>query len=442
MGMQMTQQYGVIGLGRSGLATVRYLLRQGITPVVFDTRENPPLAEQLPASVSLFKGELENFEAELMTLDTLIVAPGLSVRSELFARMRGAGKAIIGDIELFARQCDAPVIGITGSNGKTTVTTLVGEMAKASGVNVGVGGNIGTPVLELLEHDAKLYVLELSSFQLETTDSLQLVAATVLNVTSDHMNRYRDLADYRDAKRRIYQHCQTCVVNGEDSATIPEHADDQLIKRFSLNYPADYWVCEDNGQHWLMTGQNKLIACSELKMSGRHNWANALAAIALGDAAGLKRSAMIQVLRTFAGLAHRCEFIREFQGVRYINDSKATNIGATIAALQGFEHETGMTWLIAGGDGKGADFAELAPWLAKTAGVAIFGQDAAKIAEVYPQSHQVKDLSQAIDYLAAQARPGDRVLLSPACASWDMYPGFAARGEHFRTLVEGLCSQG
>lgn len=440
MGMQMTQQYGVIGLGRSGLATVRYLLRQGITPVVFDTRENPALAEQLPAQVSLLKGELERFEAELMALDILVVAPGLSVRSELFARLRLAGKAIIGDVELFASLCDAPVIGITGSNGKTTVTTLVGKMAQAAGINVGVGGNIGTPVLELLEHDAKLYVLELSSFQLETTDSLQLVGATVLNVTSDHMNRYRDLADYRDAKRRIYRHCQMCLVNADDLATMPENANEQNIKRFSLNKPADYWVCEDNGQYWLMAGQSKLIACSELKMSGRHNWANALCAIALGDAAGIARSAMLEVLRTFGGLTHRCEFIAQFQGIDYINDSKATNIGATIAALQGFEHDAGQTWLIAGGDGKGADFSELAPWLAKTAGVAIFGQDADKIAQVYPLSHRVKDLPEAIDYLTAQAKPGDRILLSPACASWDMYPGFAARGDHFRELVEGLCS--
>ncbi|CAG9297969.1 UDP-N-acetylmuramoyl-L-alanine--D-glutamate ligase [Celerinatantimonas diazotrophica] len=440
MEMQIAQHYGVIGLGRSGLATVQYLLRQGITPVVFDTRENPVLAEQLPAQVSLFKGQLELFESELMALDTLIVAPGLSVRSELFARLRSAGKAIMGDVELFARHCDAPVIGITGSNGKTTVTTLVGQMAKASGVKVEVGGNIGTPVLELLGHDAKLYVLELSSFQLETTDSLQLLAATVLNVSSDHMNRYRDLADYRDAKRRIYQHCQTCLVNADDLATTPEHADTQTIKQFSLNQRADYWVFKDHDEYWLMAGQVKLIACSELKMSGRHNWANALAAVALGDAAGLKRSAMIEVLRTFGGLTHRCEFITEFEGVRYINDSKATNIGATIAALQGFEHETGQTWLIAGGDGKGADFTELAPWLAKTAGVAIFGQDADQIANVYPQAHRVKDLAEAIDYLATQAQSGDRILLSPACASWDMYPGFAARGEHFRALVEGLCS--
>ncbi|MFM2484815.1 UDP-N-acetylmuramoyl-L-alanine--D-glutamate ligase [Celerinatantimonas yamalensis] len=430
-----TQQYGVIGLGRSGLSTVEYLCQHGVTPLVFDTRDTPPLAAKLPDGVALLTGELTSHEDVLSGLDVLIVGPGLSIRTDLFKRLKHQGKSVIGDVELFAGAVDAPVIAITGSNGKTTVTTLVGEMAREAGIEVAVGGNIGTPVLALLGQHAKLYVLELSSFQLETTDNLRLRAATVLNVSADHMNRYHDLSDYRDAKLRIYQHCQCCIANADDPQSWP-NAEVDSLQLFSIEKKADYWINESESA--LMIGDECLLHCQSLKMSGRHNWANALAALALGDAAGIAREAMIRTLKRFSGLAHRCETVGYHQGVRFINDSKATNIGATIAALQGFAYESGQTWLIAGGDGKGADFNELSPWLAPLAGLVVFGQDAARLQQVCPRAKRVDDLPQALSWCVAKAQKGDRVLLSPACASLDMYSGFEARGEHFRQLVEAL----
>lgn len=432
MAVDSSKRYGVVGLGRTGISVVQFLLAQQAEVVAFDTRENPALAEQLPATVPLHTGPLD--AAQLAQCDVLVVSPGLSVQGEPFSGQRKAGKTVIGDIELFAQAADAPVVAITGSNGKTTVTTLVGEMAKEAGIAVGVGGNIGTPALELLGKGAALYVLELSSFQLETTETLSLCAATVLNVSADHMNRYADLAAYRDAKRRIYRHSQLCVVNADDPATQPVQSEHQV--EFSLNGEADYWI--GGLEPSLMAGDKALMTCRDLKMSGRHNWANALAAIALGDAAGIPRDAMVRVLKQFPGLSHRCELVGIHHGVRWINDSKATNIGATAAALQGFADEPGNTWLIAGGDGKGADFNELAPWLKQVAGGVVFGRDGGQIAAVWPEAESVADLAEAVRWCQQHAVAGDRVLLSPACASWDMYNGFAQRGDHFRELVGAL----
>lgn len=434
MAINKTQKYGVIGLGRSGLATVRYLCAHGVTPYVFDTRQCPPLSDQLPEDISMECGPLD--ASKLAMLDILIVGPGLCVKKEPFISLRAQGISVIGDIELFAHEVDAPVVAITGSNGKTTVTSLVGEMARREGIRVAVGGNIGTPVLELLGLQAQLYVLELSSFQLETTSDLKLCAGTVLNVSADHMNRYQDLDDYRNAKLRIFEDCNHCIVNADDPLTYPLSVPDEELWHFSLTQKTEYWVGGD--EPTLMYADKPLLACHDLGMSGQHNWANALAALALGDAAGISREAMITTLKEFKGLAHRCELIKVHRGIHWINDSKATNIGATIAALKGFIHESGQTWLIAGGDGKGADFSELAPWLDKMAGVVVFGQDAKSIQSVHHQSIAVANLNEAVRCLSKQAKPGDRVLLSPACASLDMYQGFEQRGDHFRTLVEAL----
>ncbi|CAG8998693.1 MAG: UDP-N-acetylmuramoylalanine--D-glutamate ligase [Candidatus Celerinatantimonas neptuna] len=434
MAIDKTQKYGVIGLGRSGLATVSYLCAHGVTPYVFDTRQCPPLKEQLSDGVSLECGPLD--ASKLAMLDVLIVGPGLCIRKEPFISLRTQGISVIGDVELFSHEVDAPVVAITGSNGKTTVTSLLGEMARRDRIHVAVGGNIGTPVLELPDHQVQLYVLELSSFQLETTSSLKLRAGTVLNVSADHMNRYRDLEDYRNAKLRIFEHCDHCIVNADDPLTRPLSASGKELWHFSLSQNTEYWVGGD--EPTLMCGDTPLIACHDLGMSGQHNWANALAALALGDAAGISREAMVATLKGFKGLAHRCELIKVHKGIHWINDSKATNIGATIAALKGFAHESGETWLIAGGDGKGADFSELAPWLDKMAGVVVFGMDGKNIKSVHHQAIQVADLNEAVLCLSEQAKPGDRVLLSPACASLDMYSGFEQRGDHFRQLVEAL----
>lgn len=430
--LDTTKSYAVIGLGATGISCVRYLLRSGVVPVVFDTRAEPPGMAQLDDSVTLHCGPLDATKIE--AFDVLVLSPGLDRRIPAIANAVAKGAELVGDVELFARANTKPVIAITGSNGKSTVTTLVGEMANAAGVRAAVGGNIGVPVLDLLESEHELFVLELSSFQLETTLSLKPVAATVLNVSEDHLDRYPNFDAYADTKRAIYEKAQFCLVNADDPLTDSPLARNKLT--FSTEGPADYEVRGE--QPSLYTKGSEVISCQELALVGRHNWANALAALALIDAAGVPRDGALQALRTFHGLPHRCELVCEKAGIRWVNDSKATNIGATVAALAGFKGLPGRVWLIAGGDGKGADFAVLAPWLEATAGVMAFGQDAQAIHAAYPQTCLVKDLEVAVQSIAKLAEEGDLVLLSPACASIDMYPNYMARGEHFRTMVEAL----
>ena len=413
---------GVVGLGLSGVATVNWLLSQGQTVRAFDTRPVPPGLAELPANVEVVLGPLS--AAALSQCQQLVVSPGISIREPAIA---GAKVPVVGDVELFARQAQAPVIAITGSNGKSTVTTLLGDMAARAGIKVAVGGNIGVPVLAL-PTDAELYVLELSSFQLETTSSLKAVAATVLNLSPDHLDRYQHMADYGAAKLRIYQGAEHCIYNSDDAATRPPAAGISFGEhgRYHL---ADGYLCRD---------QERLLASSELAMLGRHNYFNALAALALGEAAGLPMPAMLESLRHFPGLAHRCEWVAEKAGVRFVNDSKATNIGSLEAALSGFADIDGDILLLAGGDAKGADVQPLAAKLDKVRELICFGRDGARLAALKANSHLVNSLDEALPLAASLARPGDLVLLSPACASLDQFRNFEARGERFRQLVEAL----
>jgi UDP-N-acetylmuramoylalanine--D-glutamate ligase len=432
MPLDTRKSYAVIGLGATGLSCVRYLLRSGVVPTVFDTRSAPPGAAELSPNVELCCGQLDG--NRLAQFDVLVLSPGLDQRLPAIRQAVSAGGDLVGDIELFARVNSVPVIAITGSNGKTTVTTLVGEMARAAGIKVAVGGNIGVPVLDLLDSDTELLVLELSSFQLETTHSLRPVAATVLNVSEDHLDRYDSYEDYRQAKLAVYRNAKTCVVNADDALTMTDGMSDYMT--FSTEGGADYDI---QGASSSLCCRNELVmACSELALVGRHNWANGLAALALADAAGISREGSQAALREFGGLPHRCELVAEKNGVRWVNDSKATNIGATMAALAGLSDLQGRVWLIAGGVGKGANFALLAPWLERTAGVVAFGRDADKIKAAYPQTELVQDMNAAVAQLAQRAAAGDLVLLSPACASLDMYRNYMARGDHFRALAEAL----
>jgi UDP-N-acetylmuramoylalanine--D-glutamate ligase len=429
------KQVVIIGLGKTGLSCVTYFRQRGITPVVMDTRENPSGKESLPAECRLLTGPLD---ADTLCSASLIVAsPGVALATPALQVAKAAGVEIVGDIELFAREAKAPIVAITGSNGKSTVTALVGLMAAEAGFKVGVGGNIGTPALDLLLQPADLYVLELSSFQLETTSSLKPAAAVILNLSEDHLDRYDGMAGYLAAKQRIFSNAKRIVVNRDDAATYPPQQ--SYWQSFGLNAEAYGRIQRDN-QLWLSVAGKPVLPVSELNIVGAHNQMNALAAMALADAAAIPQPAQLNVLRSFSGLEHRCQFVREVNGVRWINDSKATNVGSTLAAVAGVgESVKGRLWLLAGGQGKGQDFSPLQPLLANQIyRMVCFGQDADTLLKLADNTQRVTDLDEAVRCIAAEAQPGDWVLLAPACASLDQFRNFEQRGQHFADLVNAL----
>ncbi len=427
----------IIGLGLTGLSCVDFFLARGVTPRVMDTRMTPPGLDKLPEAVERHTGSLN--DEWLMAADLIVASPGIALAHPSLSAAADAGIEIVGDIELFCREAQAPIVAITGSNGKSTVTTLVGEMAKAAGVNVGVGGNIGLPALMLLDAECELYVLELSSFQLETTSSLQAVAATILNVTEDHMDRYPfGLQQYRAAKLRIYENAKVCVVNADDALTMPIRGADERCVSFGVNM-GDYHLNHQQGETWLRVKGEKVLNVKEMKLSGQHNYTNALAALALADAAGLPRASSLKALTTFTGLPHRFEVVLEHNGVRWINDSKATNVGSTEAALNGLQVD-GTLHLLLGGDGKSADFSPLARYLnGDNVRLYCFGRDGAQLAALRPEvAEQTETMEQAMRLLALRVQPGDMVLLSPACASLDQFKNFEQRGNEFARLAKEL----
>ncbi|HLD67971.1 MAG TPA: UDP-N-acetylmuramoyl-L-alanine--D-glutamate ligase [Pseudomonas sp.] len=436
----------VVGLGKSGMSLVRFLARQGVRFAVADTREQPPelstLREQFPG-VEVRCGELD--VEFLCRADELYVSPGLALATPALQAAAARGVKLSGDIELFARHAQAPIIAITGSNAKSTVTTLVGEMAEAAGKRVAVGGNLGTPALDLLDDQVELYVLELSSFQLETTDQLNAEVATVLNISEDHMDRYSGLPAYHQAKHRIFRGARQVLVNRQDGLSRPLVGELVPCWTFGLNKPdfKGFGLIEVEGEKHLAFQFEPLLAVRELKVRGAHNQANALAALALGHAVGLPFAPMLQALRTFTGLAHRCQWLRERAGVSYYDDSKATNVGAALAAIEGLGADIdGKLLLIAGGDGKGADFAALAAPVARHCrAVLLIGRDAERLAAALGEAVpliRLASLEQAVEKAAELAQVGDAVLLSPACASLDMFKNFEERGRLFARAVEAL----
>ncbi len=425
----------ILGLGKTGLSCVNYFLRQGVVPMVLDTRANPPGRQELPASVELRCGELD---MALLTQAGLIIAsPGIALATPALQAAAAAGVEIVGDIELFVREAKAPIVAITGSNGKSTVTTLVGEMAAEAGIKVGVGGNIGTPALDLLLEPCELYVLELSSFQLETTHSLRAAAATILNLSEDHLDRYDGMTGYLAAKQRIYAEAQHILINRDDDATQPQAG--SVWQSFGLD-AASYGRIQHQGALWLAVQGEPQLPVAELHIVGAHNQMNALAAMALCDAVAIPREAQLAVLRRFTGLPHRCQFVREHLGVRWINDSKATNVGSTLAAVAGLKEAVqGRLILIAGGQGKGQDFAPLQALLGHGIDTMLcFGQDADLLCALGSQTERVADLAAAVARARQMTVAGDWVLLAPACASLDMFKNFEQRGDCFTALVEAL----
>ncbi|HEY6131992.1 MAG TPA: UDP-N-acetylmuramoyl-L-alanine--D-glutamate ligase [Halioglobus sp.] len=434
----------VVGLGTTGLSCARYLQLHGLPFTVVDTREQPPglveLRRELP-DVAVFTGA---YPSELIAgADEVVVSPGVAMDAPIVKEALAAGVAVIGDIDLFMREAAAPVVGITGSNAKSTVTELLGQMARDAQLNVGVGGNLGTPALDLLSAERELYVLELSSFQLERSAQLGLAVATVLNVSADHLDRHGDLPGYHVAKHRIFQGCKKIVVNRDDALTIPLLAPEVQVTSWGMNEPQgnDFGLRQENAVEYLCHGTTALLPATELQLAGRHNVANALAALALGHCAGLPMQAMLHTLRTFKGLPHRCELVAEIVGVRYVNDSKGTNVGATDAALRGLGGDRNVL-LIAGGQGKGADFTALEPAVtAHCKQLLLMGEDAPLLARALSSAapvQMVASLEEAVTAAASHAARGDVVLLSPACASFDMFSGYVQRGEAFRALVTRL----
>ena len=434
----------IVGLGRTGLSCARYLRARGWRLAVTDTRDAPPQLAQLAALDAAIPVSLGRLDTALLKDAVCVVAsPGVSLEDPFFAAARRLGLEIVGDVELFARAADAPVVGITGTNGKSTVTTLIARMAERAGLRVRVGGNLGEPALDLLSAGTELYVLELSSYQLETTASLSCRAATVLNVTPDHLDRYGSLARYAAAKARIFARCDTAVINLDDPLVVAMPRTARRTLSFSLRAAigADYAVAEHEGAWWLTRAGEPLLALKELKIQGLHNAANALAALALGEALALPGAAMLKELRSFEGLPHRSQWVADVRGVRYVDDSKGTNVGATLAAVAGM---AGPLVMILGGEGKNQDFAPLAAgFRGKVRHAVLIGRDAAALEHALRgvcALERAVSLPQAVRAAAAAARAGDTVLLSPACASLDMFTDYAHRGAVFAQAVAELAA--
>ena len=434
----------VVGMGRTGLSVARHLQRCGFRIAMTDSRAAPPELAGVQALGASIVTRTGGFDAGLLEqADMVVTSPGVALDDPFFTQARARGLDIVGDIELFARSADAPVVGITGTNGKSTVTTLLGRMAERAGVRVRVGGNLGQPALDLLDRrPTDLYVLELSSFQLDTTHSLKLKAAVVLNLSADHMDRYATLRNYADSKARIFANCETAVVNADEPEVARMPRPNQRVISFGLvDAKADYSLVTppQRQEAWLARRGAPLLPVTALKISGRHNAANALATLALGDALRLPLAPMLDELREFTGLAHRAQWVAEINGVRYINDSKGTNVGATLAAVNGL---AGPLVVIAGGDGKGQDFTPLAAaFRGKVRTTVLLGRDAGLIETALAgicHIARVESMQEAVRAAARFAQSGDTVLLSPACSSLDMFRDYAHRGNVFAAAVQEL----
>jgi UDP-N-acetylmuramoylalanine--D-glutamate ligase len=439
----------VVGLGITGLSCVRYFVRngEGANLTVVDTRSTPPGLDVLRSEhpeVTVLTGVSE---LDFTDVSRLVVSPGVPLDDEILSGCP-SDVQIVSDIDLFCEAAAAPVVAVTGTNGKSTVTALVGHLLNAAGVRAVVGGNLGEAALDLLLESAEVYVLELSSFQLERLAGHHFAAATILNVTEDHLDRHGDMAAYVAAKQRIYRDCALAVAHRGEPATYPET--DCEITSFGSDMPGpgEWGILEINEERWLACGDEAIVASSALPIAGAHNELNALAAMALARAMGASTLAMAGAVSSFTGLPHRCQRVSELGGVSYINDSKATNVGATCAALVGLgdirREQAPHIVLIAGGDGKGADFSPLAEVVARFAkAVVLIGRDGPQLAAALGDrvlKRSAASMQEAVELATDLAGPGDLVLLSPACASFDMYDNFSARGEDFSRCVEALAA--
>ena len=437
----------VAGLGISGVSAVNYLYQQGYQVAVTDSRATPPGHDKIPTDVLRSFGQLDT--ELLLKAEEIILSPGLAPQLPEIQAAIAQGIPVISDIQVLRRATDVPIVAITGSNAKSTVTTLMGEMAKAAGKKVAVGGNLGRPALDLLQDEPELIILELSSFQLETTSNLKAKVAVILNMSEDHLDRHGDMVGYHTAKHRIFQGCESYVYNRDDGLTRPLVADAIPHLSFGLNAPDlnQFGVLRDEkGYMYLAKGRERLLNSKEMYIQGSHNIANALACLALGEKIGLPLDVMLETLKTFKGLEHRCEFVAEKNNVRYYDDSKGTNVGATLAAVNGLGQalavDQAKVVIILGGQGKGQDFSPLSePLLQYARHVVFIGEDAKKIeadlSTEIPRTHATT-LKDAVEQATEVAQSGDAILLSPACASFDMFKSYNDRGQQFVQCVNHL----
>jgi UDP-N-acetylmuramoylalanine--D-glutamate ligase len=434
----------IFGLGVTGQSVARWWRQQGVAFAAVDTRaeraDDPSVVADIDPNNSAF-GDVDAAFVDDCT--EMIVSPGVALDHPLVERARGQGCRVRGDIDVFMQAAQAPVVGITGSNGKSTVTSILGAMIAACGVKVAVGGNLGRPALDLLADEPELYVLELSSFQLERSEALGLDLATVLNISADHLDRYASLTDYHRAKHAIHKQVGHLVANRDDPLTIPLVPEETPVTWWRSGEPdlKEFGLLERDSVTWLCRGPERLVCTDELQLAGRHNHLNVLAALALGSALNMPMEGLIEGAKQYRGLPHRCELIGQVNGVRFIDDSKGTNIGATSAALEGLAG-AGQIWLIIGGQGKGQDFSLLKPVLAQiNVRLLVMGEATEEICAHLGQDAPIEvmsSLEDAVNLSAASAQPGDIVLLSPACASFDMFTGYVERGERFQAAVAAL----
>lgn len=430
----------VIGLGATGLSCVRYLVLKNIPVAVADTRENPPKLAEFQCEFPNVPVYLGKFSNEVFSkAAVLVVSPGVSLEEPCIKQCIEKNIPVIGDVEIFARDAKASIVAITGSNGKSTLTTLMGELIKNAGHSAIVCGNIGLPVLEaIMQPVPDYYVVELSSFQLDTTFSLKAKVASVINVSPDHMDRYATVADYLASKQRVYQRCENAVVNADEPSVWEKLTFEKTPVAFTLQKPQNgMWGLSDG---YLMWGEKKIIAINGLLLQQRHNCQNFLAALAMGTILQLPIEKMCETLRHFSGLDHRCQLVNTIHGVAWYNDSKATNVGAAIAAIESMSHSVnGQLILLAGGDSKGVSLLPLQePVKRHVAHVILLGKDADLLQNTLQDCAQitrVNTMQEAVSVAKTIAQPGDAVLLAPACSSLDQYENYMARGNDFIRAV-------
>lgn len=438
----------ILGAGLTGLSCARFLAKHDLPFALNDSRENAISATEFEQTFTGNYLSLGHWnKAIIHNADILLVSPGIDLNDKAISACLNDESDILGDVELFCRLTHMPTIAVTGSNGKSTVVSLLAFLGEKLGYHTLLGGNIGTPVLDTLNNKKipDFLILELSSFQLETLSSMRAKSATVLNVSDDHLDRHLTLDNYQAIKQKIYYQTDIAVINRDDKRTeLPSQLTHVTQYSFGLTQTQtasenEFGLTHQQGKTWLMQGQTALIALDELTLKGTHNALNCLAVLALGKAAGWSVPDMVQYLPEFTGLAHRCERVPTQDGITWINDSKATNIGATLAAIYGFANNKAAEqdiYLIAGGDGKGADFTELAPAIKQYIKyVVTLGKDGADIAALTNDAEQVTSLAAAVKVLKAKAKTGDIVLLSPACASIDMFKNYIERGQVFTNAV-------
>jgi UDP-N-acetylmuramoylalanine--D-glutamate ligase len=442
VGSETAKNSLVVGLGATGASVARYLTALGERVRVIDSRPHPPGLDELETAcpgVAVAVASLD--ERWLDGASRVILSPGLPYDLPLANEARRRGLAVIGDIELFALAARAPVVAVTGSNGKSTVTTLAARLLEAQGMRAPAGGNLGPPALDLLDLPADAYVLEISSFQMETTDSLAPLAAAVLNLSPDHLDRHGTLERYAELKEKLLHAAERGVVNADDPIAAAMGARHAQVVPFSVarELAHGYSVVTRAGERWLARDGAPLVRAAELKLRGTHNEANALAALALTEPLTTNLPAALGALRTFPGLPHRCQHVADRRGVAYVDDSKGTNVGATLAALNGF---AGPMVLIAGGLSKGQDFAPLAAGArGKLRAAVLIGAAAPELEQVLQgvcPTVRATDMADAVERAAGLAVRGDTVLLSPACASQDMFRDYRERGELFARAAEAL----